>query len=260
MTNAPLPMSRLFFGFLLGILFTGDMSAKDRPQDRRSGPRMQAPGARPGSLVQIANWGNFGSPVAGTIDSTPGYDGAELFAGPHKFANSGDDDYFHGVLPNGRIAKPAGASTQVGMNPLGIVVTPDGKFAIVSNDDERKGDLVSLRSAKNHGGYSLSVLDTSTTPMTVVSQINTPKKLFVGLAAAMNPDGTYTVYASGGGDNSIKLFSITWDGQISQAENPASISISPLLPADKGWVSNYTVASTFNLDAVPSPATLTTLL
>jgi DNA-binding beta-propeller fold protein YncE len=244
-------MSRLFFCFLLSILFTGNMSAKDRPQGRRPG---QAPGARFGPLVQIANWGNFGSPVAGTAESTASYDGAELFAGPQKFATSGDDDYFHGVLPNARIAKPAGASTQVGTNPLGIVLTPDGKFAIVSNDDERKGDLVSLRSANNHGGYSLSVLDTSATPMTVVSQINTPKKLFVGLAAAMNPDGTYTIYASGGGDNSIKLFNITSNGQISQAENPASISILPLLPADKGWVSNYTIASNFNLDAVPSPA------
>jgi DNA-binding beta-propeller fold protein YncE len=254
MSNALIRTSHVLLGFLLGILFAGNMSAKERPLGHGSSHKIEAPGARFGAPIQIANWGNFGSPVAGSTESTPGYDGAEFFAGPDKFANSGDDDYFHGVLPNGRIAKPAGASTQVGMNPLGIVLTPDGKFAIVSNDDERKGDLVSLRSAKNHGGYSLSVLDTSTTPMTVVSQINSSKKLFIGLAATMNPDGTYAVYASGGGDNSIKLFHITSNGQISQADDPASIPILPLLPANQGWVSNYTIASTFNLDAVPSPA------
>ena len=74
------------------------------------------------------------------------------------------------------------------MNPLGIVVTSDGKFAIVSNDDERDGTLVSLQDGTNLGGYSLSVLDTSTSPMTVVSQINTAGKLFIGLqVVTLNP-------------------------------------------------------------------------
>jgi YVTN family beta-propeller protein len=254
MLNALIRTFRVILGCAVGVLLAGNLSAKDYPHRHTPNTNSRSLKNPFGPPIQIANWGTFGSPVAGTTESIPGYEGAELFAGPQKFSNSGDGNYFHGVLPNGRIAKPAGTSTQVGMNPLGIILTPDGKFAIVSNDDERKGDLVSLQNAKNHGGYSLSVLDTSTTPMTVVSQINSAKKLFMGLAATMNPDGTYMVYASGGGDNSIKLFSISSKGQISPADDPASIPISPLLPADQGWVSNYTVSSSFNLDAVPSPA------
>jgi len=227
MLNALTRPPHLVLRCAAGVLFAGSLFAKDSPHRHGSNTDSRPLNKSFGPAIQIANWGTFGSPVAGTTESIPGYEGAELFAGPQKFSNSGDGDYFHGVLPNGRIAKPAGTSTQVGMNPLGIILTPDGKFAIVSNDDERKGDLVSLQNAKNHGGYSLSVLDTSTTPMTVVSQINSAKKLFMGLAATMNPDGTYMVYASGGGDNSIKLFSISSKGQISQADNPASIPISP---------------------------------
>ena len=254
MSNAPTRTSHLLLSCLLGLLSVGNLSAKERTRHHDTSPRRTEPGEQFGLPIQIANWGAFGSPVIGTTERAAGYDGAELFAGPHKFKDSGDDDYFHGVLPNGRIARPAGLSTQVGMNPLGIVLTPDGKFAIVSNDDERKGELASLQNTSNHGGYSLSVLDTSATPMTVVSQINSTKKLFIGLAAAMNPDGTYTVYASGGGDNSVKLFNVSSHGQISQAVNPANIPIAPLLPLNQGWVSNYSVSDSFNLDAVPSPA------
>jgi len=58
----------------------------------------------------------------------------------------------------------------------------------------------------------------------------------------------------GGGDNSVKLFNVTPKGQISQGDNPVSIPIAPLLPSIQGWVSNYTVSDSFNLDAVPSPA------
>ena len=39
------------------------------------------------------------------------------------------------VLPNGRIVSPAGTSVVVGMNALGVTLTPDGRYAIVSNDD-----------------------------------------------------------------------------------------------------------------------------
>jgi DNA-binding beta-propeller fold protein YncE len=203
------------------------------------------------------NWGSFGSPVVGTSESTRPYTGTELFAGPQKFASFGDNDYYHGVLPNGRIVKPSGTSEQVGMNPLGIALTPDGKFAIVSNDDERKGKLTSLQNTKNRGGYSLTVLDTSATPMTVVSQIDTAGKFFIGLQVAKNPEGGYKLYASGGGDNSIKLFDISTEGTISTGD-PAAITIQPILPSTQGWVSNYTPAKSFQLDTVPNPTSSTT--
>ena len=93
--------------------------------------------------VDATNWGTVTAPVFGTSEAGV-YAGAELFAGPNKF---GDGKYYHGVLPNGKIVNPAGISAQIGMNPLGSVLTPDGKYLITSNDDERDGGLPSLQSA-----------------------------------------------------------------------------------------------------------------
>src|SRR5262245_38738309 len=96
------------------------------------------------------NWGTVTAPVYGTSESGP-YAGAELFAGPNKFGS-----YFSGVLPNGRLVRPAGTTIQIGMNPLGAALTPDGKFLITTNDDERETGLPSYKSpGANVGGYSL---------------------------------------------------------------------------------------------------------
>src|SRR5262249_57635829 len=109
------------------------------------------------------NWGSITAPAFGTHEGGA-YSDAELFAGPNKFGN-----YYAGVLPNGRFAKPAGTVIQVGMNPLGAVLTPDGRFLITSNDDEREGGLASYQSSINRGGDTLSVIDTKS--MSVVSHV-----------------------------------------------------------------------------------------
>src|SRR5271157_6131157 len=165
------------------------------------------------------NWGLVTSPVYGT--SEPGYyAGAELFTGPDKFFNQ----YFAGVVPNGSKVTPAGTSAQIGMNPLGAVLTPDGKYLITSNDDEREGGYPSFVNSTNVGGYTLSVLDAST--MKVVSQLAMSQKYFVGMQAT--GAGPYTVWVSGGGDNNIKLFTVTTAGAISYT---SAITISPILPS-----------------------------
>jgi YVTN family beta-propeller protein len=248
---------KMLIGCIAGLIFIGSLAAKERIRQAQPPRETDIAGVQPNPGITASNWGSVGAPVSGMSESTAGYEGAEPFAGPQKFKLSGDTDYYHGVLPNGRIVKPAGTSTQVGMNPLGIALTPDGKFAIVSNDDERKGNLSSIQNSKNHGGYSLSVLDTSATPMTVVSQVNSDRKLFIGLQVTANPEGGYILYASGGGDNCVYLFDITSDGAISASANPATIPILPTLPQNQGWVSNYTVVGSFKLDAVPSPASST---
>jgi YVTN family beta-propeller protein len=162
------------------------------------------------------------------------YAGAELFAGPNKFGS-----YFKGVLPNGRIVKPAGQTIQIGMNPLGAALTPDGKYLITTNDDEREGGFASYQSGVNKGGYSLSVIDTST--MTVVSQFSTGK-YFVGIQATGS--GPYTVWASGGGDNDVKLY--TLNAGVLAAAVPNHIVILPVTPSAGGYVSNYTPDTALN--------------
>lgn len=193
--------------------------------------------------INGSNWGSVTAPVFGSSEAG-GYAGAELFAGPKKF----DSNYYHGVLPNGRIVNPAGTSIQVGMNPLGVALTPDGKYLITSNDDERDGDLTSLQNPSIKGGYSLSVIDTAT--MQVVSQINAAGKVFIGLQATGK--GPYTVWASGGGDNKLYLFNIAPGGAITAA-TPTSITIAPTLPSTEGYVSNYKPAGALTTTApVPS--------
>lgn len=184
--------------------------------------------------VDLSNWGSVTAPVYGSSESGA-YAGAELFAGPNKFGS-----YYAGVLPNGRKVTPAGTSLQVGMNPLGLALTRDGKYAITSNDDEREGGLASLvPGAPNLGGYSISVVNTAT--MTIVSQVNAGA-YFIGLQ--VTGSGPYTLFASGGPENDVKVFSITASGLVSADPVTPKIPVRPILPANQGYVSNY----------VPDPA------
>lgn len=177
--------------------------------------------------ITIENWGTVTAPVYGTSEADV-YAGAELFAGPNKFGS-----YFTGVLPNGRIVKPAGQTIQVGMNPLGAALTADGKYLITSNDDEREGGLPSYQNYVNTGGYSLSVVDTSA--MKVVSQLSTGK-YFLGIQASGT--GPYTIWASGGADNDVKLF--TLNAGVLTPSIPQHIVIPPIIANKRGSVSNYT--------------------
>src|SRR5215468_5130159 len=166
------------------------------------------------------NWGTVTAPVYNSPETVAGgvYSSAELFAGPNKFGS-----YYAGVLPNGRKVTPAGTSIQIGMNPLGVAVTPDGKFLITTNDDERESGFASNQNpGVNLGGYSISVVDT--TSMAVVSQTNVSGKFFVGLQ--VTGTGPYTVFASGGGDNDVKIFSVSATGQVA-AGSPPHIVILP---------------------------------
>ena len=198
--------------------------------------------------INGSNWGMVTSPVYGTHEAAP-YAKAELFAGPAKFG-----DYYAGVLPNGFIVTPAGICVQVGMNPLGAVLTPDGKFLVTSNDDERERGRSSLQAGSlNAGGYSLSVIDTRT--MRVVSTLD-GGPLFIGMQ--VTGTGPYRIWASGGPSNDVKLFDLSPAGVIT-ASNIPSIPIAPITPSAEGFVSNYTPAESFNTadadgDKPPAPS------
>ncbi len=117
------------------------------------------------------------------------------------------NDAFSRILPSGRIVRPNGASVVVGMNALGVALSPDGRFAIVTNDDERQGKASSALDRLTTGGYSLAVVDTTT--MRVASRFSAPKAtFFFGIAALRDPaDRTKTlVLASGGPTNAVYAF------------------------------------------------------
>src|SRR5258708_9309208 len=184
-----------------------------------------------GQSITMSNWGAVTAPVYNQAEKNTFYSSAEILAGPNKFGS-----YYAGVLPNGKKVTPAGTSIQIGMNPLGVALTPDGRFLVSTNDDEREGGLASFNSPINVGGYALTVVDTAS--FAVVSQFHTSVRFFVGLQISGPANGPYTVWAAGGADNDVKLFSLSSTGVLT-AGVPASITISPTHPSNQGYVNNY---------------------
>lgn len=110
------------------------------------------------------------------------------------------------VLPNGRIAAPAGASLFVGSKPLGLALSPDGRYAIVSNDGAPPKS-------------SLSVVDTKT--MRVVSEYRDPSaSFFVGLAVVRDPADPLgaIALASDGATGTVRFFDLDASGQLTPAQ------------------------------------------
>ncbi|MGP6158973.1 MAG: alkaline phosphatase family protein [Vulcanimicrobiaceae bacterium] len=142
-----------------------------------------------------------------------------VFSAPagHAPAGStgGPSDPFEQILPSGRIVKPSGKSVVVGMNALGIALSPDGRFAIVSNDDEREAKEVSAFDGVTTGGFSLAVVDTST--MAVLDRYRAPNEtFFVGVAALRDPaaPGQVLVLASGGPSDTVYAFDLDSYGRL----------------------------------------------
>jgi YVTN family beta-propeller protein len=116
---------------------------------------------------------------------------------------------YDAILPSGRLVMPAGTSVVTGMNTLGVVLSPDGRFAITSNDAERESSARSLLDPEASGGYSLSVIDT--TRMLSVAHYRAPAETFYsGLAAVRDPrDANQTVvFAAGGAANAVYVFDL----------------------------------------------------
>ncbi len=87
---------------------------------------------------------------------------------------------FNATLPNGRRVTPLGVSVQVGEMPLNGVLTPDGKFMVVTNDDERNVGALATDYSESQvngaglvpGGFALAAI--STGDMTIASHVMAP--------------------------------------------------------------------------------------
>jgi YVTN family beta-propeller protein len=124
-------------------------------------------------------------------------------------------DPFSQILPSGRIVRPAGTSVVVGMNALGVALSPDGRYAIVSNDSEREAGTFSMLDGLSSGGYSLAVVDTGS--MAVVDRYRANgEKFFMGIVAVHDPlDPAATlVLAAGGGANAVYAFDLDANGHL----------------------------------------------
>lgn len=107
------------------------------------------------------------------------------------------------VLPNGRIAAPAGATTFVGGNPLGFALSPDGRYAVVSNDAPAPNS-------------SLTVVETKS--MRVADEYKDPSaSFFMGIAVVRDPtDPSRTlVLASDAAIGGVRVFDLGRAGELS---------------------------------------------
>jgi len=153
--------------------------------------------------------------AAGVIFEAPA---GQLQAGPLSAS-----DPFQQVLPSGRILRPAGASVVVGINTLGFALSPDGRYAITSNDAQGQSGSVSSIDGATTGGLTLSVVDTRT--MKVVDRykaFDMKEKLFVGIVALEDPaDANRTlVLAAGGADNKVYVFDLDAGGHVTPDAQP----------------------------------------
>ncbi len=123
---------------------------------------------------------------------------------------------YDAILPSGRIVTPAGESVVTGMNALGVTLTPDGRYAIVSNDDARGAAVHSLLDPETTGGFLLTVVDTAT--MTVVDRYRAPGETYrLGLLAVADPanPAQTLVLASGGASGAVYAFALDQNGHLS---------------------------------------------
>ena len=105
-------------------------------------------------------------------------------AGPHADGT--------GTTPVGWEVTPAGKQTKLGDLPVNAVASPDGRWLVVSNAGQAT--------------QSLQVVDTDTGTVTQTIEYRSPEAVFTGLA--FNHDGS-KLYASGGGNNKIRTYTVT---------------------------------------------------
>ncbi|HKE37293.1 MAG TPA: bifunctional YncE family protein/alkaline phosphatase family protein [Candidatus Baltobacteraceae bacterium] len=125
------------------------------------------------------------------------------------------------ILPNGRIAAPSGASVFVGTTPLGMALSPDGRYVVVTNGDDRTGGLpIPNIEPPPAIGYSLAVVDVQT--MGLVSVYRNQGTFFMGVATThdLRSPGQTLVLASDGGAGAVDVFRLDSGGQLTPDGQP----------------------------------------
>ncbi len=133
-----------------------------------------------------------------------------------------------GVLPDGRIVAPAGASAIAGAGTLGMALTPDGRYLVLSN------------AGGPNAASSVAVVNART--LQSVSDYQEPgAHFFLGIAAVRDPNdpGQVLILASDTGSGAVRVLhlddsggltlerSISLSSAASPAAIPAQIAIAP---------------------------------
>jgi DNA-binding beta-propeller fold protein YncE len=202
---------RVFAAALLSSAVAVPCTALAAPAHRRAAPVHTSAVRPPARVVPVT----YGAPAG------------DLPAGHLRGAT------YDAVLPSGRIVTPLGTSVLTGMNALGLALTPDGRFAIVSDDDEREGLVHSLIDSGATGGFNLAVVELAS--MRVVDRYRAPgEKFWVGIAALQDPaePSRTLVLASGGPTNVVYALDLDANGHLTP---DATHVITPPVPNDPAY-------------------------
>ena len=107
------------------------------------------------------------------------------------------------ILPDGRLVAPSGANAFIGARPFALALTPDGRFAILSNGG---------------AGSSLSVIDTRT--MRSAAVVRDPAgAIFTGVAVSTDPEdrARTVVLVSDAGTGVVRTYALGTDGQLTSS-------------------------------------------
>jgi YVTN family beta-propeller protein len=134
---------------------------------------------------------------------------------------------FNRILPSGRIIAPVGKSVPVGMNALGVALSPDGRYAVISNDDERESGARNALDSRVVGGFSLTVVDTGTMRVTDVYQATATDAFFLGIASVRDPlaPGRTLVLASEGPLNAVRFFDLSAAGKLTPEDRKLPVPL-----------------------------------
>jgi DNA-binding beta-propeller fold protein YncE len=112
-------------------------------------------------------------------------------------------------LPNGKFITPLGTQTGVGSFPDNVLLSPDGKFLVVTNCGSRE---------------YVSVLDARDGRLISQAKVDGPRKdkpgkkkgLYYGLVFGPPQAGGYTLYAARGEEQAVGVYQIDANGIISK--------------------------------------------
>jgi YVTN family beta-propeller protein len=149
-----------------------------------------------------------------------------VYSAPAGVRPAGPDSLHpaQGILPNGRISAPAGTTIPVGSDPAMLALTPNGHFAIISNNDDRVGGAP-VQPAPLAAGASLAVVDA--VGMRLKSVFQDPGMSFSGGVAALNDPaapGRTLVLASDAVHGVVLVFDLDSTGTLSAESQPISLA------------------------------------
>ncbi len=124
------------------------------------------------------------------------------------------------VLPDGRISAPIGDTIFVGTNPQGVALSPDGRFAVVSDDAEAPDAGPIAAASALVAGYALTVVDTQSMHVTDVYH-DAAATFSPGVAVLSDPrnPAQTLVLACDGVHDVLRVFDLSFDGKL-KPESP----------------------------------------